>query len=407
MVTKNRWRIVAVILLAGLGPPLAVWVGSSIVQAFKGPPPAPVRVERFTDYITPTGAGTNRSLPPGTQIWEGNPGQGAPFFVSMVLTDRGVALLSSSRFVAVDAGSREVLRDTSIQQHEAFAAVGATLLASAEEPGHVWMYSWMSGDFGLYDFSTDLVRRQHRRIAPSLRLLHWVPGRGVIANGPFEEQMFRIYDNAGAARPSGGASAAVASPPSRDVQQMSSTSSLGKPLFPGLTAAFARSLDMTTMAVDTRGGRMAVAYQYSDKVDIYDLKRLALERSVAGPVESKLDFAVAGSSEKPIFTLSEETQFAYVDVAVTDDVVLALYAGRARRKHGSSFGLGQQIHAFTWDGRPAGVWQLAHGLQQIEVDPATRTLYGLRWRPTTSVVAIDMAPILEAVRLTGRPDARQ
>ncbi len=374
---RIRLRGVVVILVALAGPPAAVWIGTSVAQAFKAPPPPEARVEKFGDYFSPADPNHQQRLGGGTPFWEGTPGKGAPFFASMKLTQNALVMLSSSRLIAVDRRSRQVLGDYSIQENGTLESMGATTLASAEQPNHVWLYSWHSGDLGLYDFSANLALRESRSTAPSLKSVKWSNGQ-VFASGPFESELVRIYGALGDA--------------------MVLVATVGAPLFPGLVPALAKSLDQTSFDVTSTGTRMAVAYQWSDRIDIYDVGRRELERSIAGPVETKLDFAVAKLNGNTIFTLSDETRFSYVDVAVTDDLILGLFSGSEKREGGQSFGLGRQIHAFTWDGRPVGTWQLQDPLQQIEVDPATGTLYGLRWKPTTSVVAIDIAPLLDAAR---------
>lgn len=396
MISRHHLRSASILLLAAGGPPAIVWTSASIVRAFEAPPAKAERVQGFADYITPSDQPSTSTLPDGTQIWEGTPGDGSPFFVDMAVKQDSLLLLSRSRFLAMDASSGRVRQDVSVTSNDTFASSGASALIGSGQPNQVWLYSWESGKLRSYDYST-FTLLQTRTLTPYLRGLRW-DGHRVLANGSFESELVRAYETPTSSPVTKGSASRPVPPAASDESDgaMQQKTAFGHSLFPGLVTEFRKPLNSTYMDIAPDRRRMVVAYQWSDKIDIYDLDRGGLERSIAGPVESKLDFAVAQDGSTKRFTLHDETQWSYVDVVATKDLIVGLYAGNVRKKLRTSFGNGQQLHVFTWDGRLVGIWRLQQPLQMIEIDQTRKVLYGLRWKPTTSVVAIDASPLFDS-----------
>lgn len=386
MTWTTSWRGAGILALAVAGPPAIVWSSARIAHAFQPPPPAAApRVANFSDHITRPAVPASRTLPAGTVLWQGKPGDGAPFFSHMIRTHDTIVLLSEGRLVAIDASSGQVLRDVAVQEHEQLSTLELSSLVQADRPRQVWTYSWNSGLLRLYDLTADLTPVETVHAQPSLNKgLKWV-GNRLVASGPFENELVRVFGPG-----------QTTSPRFPEARELTMTGTLGTSLFPGLVTNLVRSLNMTQLDVAPAGDKVAVACQWNDRINIYDLKTMALERSIAGPVVTKLDFSVVNVAEKPVFTLSDESRYSYLDVAVTDRDIVALYSGREMRKHRTSLGLGEQLHIFTWDGRLRGIWYLKEPLQQIALDPATHTLYGLRWKPSMAVVAINIQQVLDS-----------
>ena len=157
-------------------------------------------------------------------------------------------------------------------------------------------------------------------------------------------------------------------------------------------------LNETTLAAQPNGSKLALAFKWSDRIHIYDAQSGRLERPIAGPVETKLSFAVDRYDDKPVLTLGPESVYAYVDLIATDDLIVALYAGREFRKSRSTMATGTAIHAFTWDGRLVGEWAFAEPLDNLALDSTRQILYALRWKPKASVVSIDVKALFSAAR---------
>ena len=123
------------------------------------------------------------------------------------------------------------------------------------------------------------------------------------------------------------------------------------------------------------GRRLAVAARFADRVEIYDGEgRLtAVGDRTFGFEPDDLRTEDPGA-----------VRFGYLDLAVTDSRIYALFSGRTRDE-GDAF-LGDRIHVFDWDGRLVDVWALDARLMAIAITPDGTRLYGARHDPEPAVV---------------------
>lgn len=133
----------------------------------------------------------------------------------------------------------------------------------------------------------------------------------------------------------------------------------GGPLFPDVVGPIARALLSSNTAAMAPNGRIAQVFQYSPRIHVYDSTG-RLIRAIAGPVEVPLFvrrvFDKKDNQEE--INPTGQTKFSYVDVAVNDDMIVALFAGRMQQVFKDLFVAGQQVHVFSWDGELRSVIEL-------------------------------------------------
>lgn len=378
--TSRRFRAVATLVLAVLGPFGLVWLALSAQGLWRGrlDPGGPSGVTHFSDLITPAAPDPARVLSAGRELWTGTAGSRKAWFNDLQVVASSVALVSDERLLALDRhtgvprSARELVRDA--------PDLGAvTALALSHTQGAMWLYSFGTGT--AVEYLADGTFGHRTVVERELLSVNEVaPGR-LAGTGLFERELVRIFG-----------------PESADASRVTSSlkvvARLGGPLFMGLESKLSRQLNTAVAAVAPDGSRLAVANRWSSRIQIFDLRTHQLERAIAGPVETKLNFAMAPFEGRQEFTFSDESTYSYVDVAATAHRIVALYSGRERRRYPGRFGLGAELHVFTWDGRLVGIWHLPQAVQKIRIDPEESTLYTLRADPVPTVTAYSSAPML-------------
>lgn len=79
----------------------------------------------------------------------------------------------------------------------------------------------------------------------------------------------------------------------------------------------------------------------------------------------------------PTLAYNDDTAFTYVDVTADDNVIVALYSARDRRRHGGKMGRGQELHVFSWDERLIHRIRSNSDLQAVGICPVRRKLLRL------------------------------
>jgi hypothetical protein len=389
---KSRGKTIAILTLAAIGPFSVIWGTATLVAKLNKPTPA-ATVEKFSDYVT--GRRPVQHLAPATEIWSGVTGDDIPWFKDLALVGDHLVVLGRSKVVVIDPTGNTAPRELAIPE----GAKGGSTLGNASADGTVWVYGFESGRYTELAVGNDLrVLRQHQ-LEPAL-LQPIQIGSQVYGNGLFADELWRTFE----LRPVAAATdwkPGTMPPPAEKV-----LGSGGAPLFPGINKQFARLLNETTLAAQPSGFKLALAFKWSDRINVYDTQSGNLERSIAGPIETKLSFAVDHYDGKPVMTLGPETVYNYVDLVATDDLIVGLYAGREFRKFRSTMATGTAIHAFTWDGRLIGEWELAEPLDNLALDATHQRLYALRWKPKASVVSVDVSALFAAAPRPARRAAK-
>jgi hypothetical protein len=140
---------------------------------------------------------------------------------------------------------------------------------------------------------------------------------------------------------------------------LSVTGQKGGPLFSDVAGPIARALLSSNTAAIAPNGRIAQVFQYSPRIHVYDSTG-RLMRAIAGPVDVPLFirrvFDKKDNQEE--INPTGQTKFSYVDVAVNDEMIVALFAGRMQQVFKDLFVAGQQLHVFSWDGELLSVTEL-------------------------------------------------
>lgn len=181
-----------------------------------------------------------------------------------------------------------------------------------------------------------------------------------------------------------------------DENAVAAVDEVGDLLFSGVPPGLSVSLNRMTKSVHPEEPRIAVAFQLSDRLHIYDGSGNLL-RAIAGPVDVKLEFDVlrgftdAGGYR---FGISQQTRFSYLDVDSDSDRIVALFAGRSYADGVDSLA-GDELHVFRWDGTFVGAWRLPETVVSIRLDEGGQRVYAVREQPFWSVVEFDASPLYQ------------
>jgi len=297
--------------------------------------------------------------------------------------DTGVVLAGEAGVVVLANGAP----DSQLEAVKALSTTPSIHLSSGYERDEVWVVTGRrvverystSADTG--PLSVVIVNDNHMTGADA------VPGR-LIVRGIYPDSLLHMYSLA--------TSPEQTEPGAPVNVEGVLTATAGRPVMPGLHRTLARQLHVgeTTLSPDRQ--RIAVAFWWHDRIDVYDTEELALVRSIAGPRVTQLNVGVAEVGERRAMTVIGDTSYTYIDVTATDKWIFALYSGAGFRDGPAAFGLGHFVHAFSWDGNFAGEWQLDRGLNALSVHPDGAELLGLRWDTAlTEVVVVDGLELAE------------
>ena len=220
---------------------------------------------------------------------------------------------------------------------------------------------------------------QTLKVNALIQEFYWSSNEELTASGPFEDTLLRRFRLA-------------AGEPRALTESLS-----GSPqLYPGVSRGIAIPLNETVMAVRPRADLIALGFRWSDRIRVHRADNLAHIRSIAGPVDTPSSFAIVPRGGKPVLTVTGDTALTYIDIAATDEAIVALYSGRYFGVPGPGFGRGNSLHVFSWDGRLLREVRLAADLGQIEVYHPMRALLGIAWDTDGAprLVAFDLRAIL-------------
>ncbi len=383
---RRRWWL---LIVAAIGPFLTLQLVSRIGDLFT-PVTSPAQpVRHFSDYITsPSTPVTTISL---HVLWEAESSE-QERLRDIATISSAVAAATDHRLLLIDRATGAV-RNQIEWNRTGLSSTASLDIAPGSSPGDVWVYDPSSGRYASFSFiggdrppgemlqlerSLFTPRWLHDRIVAACfcehELLHVLSRRARRAEATFRKDDLLLSD--------GGPMPTVLH------------SRIGRPLFPGVIPNFSRQLNVTTIDVSVPRGKVVVAFKWSNRIDVYSSDRLRLERSVAGPVETKLDFAIDHFRGKPIFTVSDETMYTYVDVVGMKRGFIALFAGRERRKYPGRAGYGSQIQAFTWEGELIGEWNLSEPVLKIAVDEREAAIYAIGSQ-REAILTADIGSLLE------------
>jgi hypothetical protein len=150
-----------------------------------------------------------------------------------------------------------------------------------------------------------------------------------------------------------------------------------------------------TLKADPAGERLVFANRHAGFLEVYSAAGESLRR-IDGPFDFDPVFEVRVGERGPSMASGDRLRFGYVDVAVTDERIYALFSGRTRAGHRGDALYGRSVHVFDWEGRLHTVLNLDTDAMAIAVDSNRDRLLAVRHMPTPAVLAYELTPVLPA-----------
>ncbi len=136
--------------------------------------------------------------------------------------------------------------------------------------------------------------------------------------------------------------------------------------------------------VDSAVSRMAILYQSTDLIDIYDLKTGKRLHRRHGPSLFYPKFRCEQKGNAyPAFSINGETRDAYFVCVERGGLIWASYSGNAVSDKVQKI---PYIYAFDWDGNPVMKLRLDQRILSFDVDPEHRQIYVLSYEDGLSYV---------------------
>jgi hypothetical protein len=139
-----------------------------------------------------------------------------------------------------------------------------------------------------------------------------------------------------------------------------------------------QELNMRSLAVAPRSGRMVLAYQYASRLDFFGPKG-EYELTVTGPRMPRVHFDLVTPTAP--FKWFDDTELAYVAVAATERFVYALYCGCTKK----SRAFAPYVEVFTWDGAFVRELVLDVPIFRLAALSGDTLVLGATWDPYPSI----------------------
>ena len=130
--------------------------------------------------------------------------------------------------------------------------------------------------------------------------------------------------------------------------------------------------------------RFALSSMFFTRVELFD--RHGISRGfVEPPVDLDPEIHTSRRGDRRIAFVSPEAPAGYIDLAVTDAVILALYSGRDPAVYREDAAYADQVHIFAWTGDFVGALDLGYDAIAIAVSDDSKTLYTARHAPVVEI----------------------
>lgn len=130
--------------------------------------------------------------------------------------------------------------------------------------------------------------------------------------------------------------------------------------------------------------RFALSSMFFTRVELFD--RHGISRGfVEAPVELNPELRTSRRGEHRTVFVSSEAPAGYIDLAVTDEAIFALFSGRDPGVYGEDAGYADQVHVFAWTGDFVGALDLGYDAVAIAVSTDGKTLYTARHAPVVEI----------------------
>lgn len=134
-----------------------------------------------------------------------------------------------------------------------------------------------------------------------------------------------------------------------------------------------------------------ISYQFADLIDIYNKNGVLLKR-INDKIGKAPKYKTLVRSGYPTFILDEEEAIlGYLDIRVTDSLIIALFSGElaATAQYETNI-----IQVFNLEGKPLKTVTLDIKISQIEIDKNNNRLIAVSYYPTPKVYAFNLEKIL-------------
>ncbi len=132
--------------------------------------------------------------------------------------------------------------------------------------------------------------------------------------------------------------------------------------------------------------RVAVAYRYASRLDIYDhdsgSTRIVRWKDMFGP-SFNTDLGRASQFSE------SDRRYGYVDVATSRDYIFALYSGYADGEVPDA-AFGRFVHVYSWEGELISVYSLDRPAVAIEISPDGDTIFTIVHYPSVMITTTSL-----------------
>lgn len=143
------------------------------------------------------------------------------------------------------------------------------------------------------------------------------------------------------------------------------------------------------MAAHPRRPWFVVVSHFAGRVEVYGRDGARVRRfDVPDAFEPDASPAPDGVN----FISGERQRIGYADVAVTDQLVFALFSGRVDKGRSDAV-FGDRVHVFDWNGKLLRILDLDTSALQIALSDDGRTLYAVRHDPYPQILSYPLPPI--------------
>lgn len=132
--------------------------------------------------------------------------------------------------------------------------------------------------------------------------------------------------------------------------------------------------------------------RFADRLTIYDFDGNVLHHArTSNPYEPEDEMRIL-MREKPPQGKDFTPRYAFLDVTANEEVIYALYSGRADGTPRSNYG--NLVFAFDWAGNFLKSYQLDEDVFSITLTPSGKSLFAVRHNPSPAILQIDLKQFL-------------
>lgn len=130
-----------------------------------------------------------------------------------------------------------------------------------------------------------------------------------------------------------------------------------------------------------------LATRHADQLEIFRGNG-ELYKKIIGEKWFSPKFEVEWVNDTPVMVSGGDLRFGYIDIAVTNEMIFALYSGRLREDGNANFG--NYILCYDWLGNLKKIFTMDEYLFSIEINEVEGVIYGLEHYPNLSFNTYDI-----------------